>query len=631
MCGIFGYMTPTESAANGLHADIAVQSLRHRGPDDSGVVDLEVQGTRCTLAQTRLSILDLSSAGHQPMSTEDGGYWIVFNGEVFNFVEVRATLEAHGEVFRSNSDTEVILKAYRKWGTNCVERFRGMFAFAIFDSRARTLFLARDRLGIKPLYYTRLPCGGLAFASEIRALIAGGAASAKLSREGVASYFVFGSVSSPQTILDGVFSIEPGYSLTVHDESFEFASYWKIPNEDANPTPPMAEVTSELRQHLSDAMRLCLVSDVPVGIFLSGGVDSSALVALGSQVSSIPINTFTVVFDELEYSEERFATEVARHFQSKHHSIHLSAARALNEIDRAIQAMDQPSVDGPNTYFVSAAVREAGLKVALSGLGGDEIFAGYRHFRTFGPACRLSGLVRSPWARAAMRSLSGMTEWLPSGWRKLAALGACEGDPGAIYSVLRSIYVPAERRRFMMSPLGEDATHCQARLQSGKRRSEGDDDPVNTYSAFELSNYLRNTLLRDADTMSMAHGLEVRVPFLDHKVVEYAFRIHGSAKLRDGVNKPSLVDAVPELPSQSVNRPKMGFSLPLDAWCRGPLKTWFKAHVLETPDRLPGLFDRKALDCLWRSFEQEKSYLALARVWSVAMLSLWAANNNANI
>jgi asparagine synthase (glutamine-hydrolysing) len=501
-----------------------------------------------------------------------------------------------------------------------------MFAFAIFDSRARTLFLARDHLGIKPLYYTRLPCGGLAFASEIRALIAGGAASAKLSREGLASYFTFGSVSSPQTILDGVFTLEPGCSLTIRDATLEFATFWRIPSGEADPAGPTTEATSELRQHLTDAMRLCLVSDVPVGIFLSGGVDSSALVALGSQVSTIPINTFTVIFDELKYSEERFATEVAQRFGSEHHSIHLSAARALNEIDSAIRAMDQPSVDGANTYFVAAAVREAGLKVALSGLGGDEIFAGYPHFRTFGPACKFSSLVHGRWARSALRSLSGMTEWLPSRWRKLAALGDCAGDPGAIYAVLRSIYVPAERRRLMMSPLGEDAAHCKVRMRSNR-----DSDPVNTYSAFELSNYLRNTLLRDTDTMSMAHALEVRVPFLDHKVVEYAFRIHGSAKLRNGVNKPSLVDAVPELPTQSVNRPKMGFSLPLDAWCRGPLKTWFKAHVLEIPERLPGLFNREALDTLWRSFEQEQNYLSLARVWSIAMLSSWATNNKASL
>jgi asparagine synthase (glutamine-hydrolysing) len=633
VCGIYGYVGPESALASPEALESAIQALWHRGPDDRGRYRDDAGATICGLAHTRLSIIDLSPAGHQPRTTSDGRYTIVYNGEVFNHVEIRQELAALGVGFDSSCDTEVVLKAFVRWGAECLSRFRGMFAFAIWDARERALFLARDRLGIKPLYYVERPGGGLAFASEVRALLATGAADRRLSRAALGSYFAFGAVSGPGTILEGVHSVPAGHTLELRDGHAALRRYWEIPLERA-PQSTFEDEVRELGPILKEAVRLRLIADVPVGVFLSGGIDSSALVALATEPGAAPIHTFTVTFDEESYSEAPFAAEIARRYGCMHKQVHLPGARAALEIDAAVGALDQPSSDGVNTYFVSKAAREAGLAVALSGLGGDELFAGYTYFRAFAralPVARALEAFPSPLRAALQRA--GRSPMAPTQVRKLLALLASSGRPGTAYAVLRAMFTLDQRERLLTDELGAGAAYDGVTLpaQLHERLASGEVDAINAFSALELTNYLKNTLLRDSDAMSMAHSLEVRVPLLDHLLVEKVLRVRGALKLSDTANKPMLVAAVPGLPRDVSMRPKMGFTLPFDAWFRGPLRGWMEEMLLSSATQQLGLFRPGAVERLWRSFLRSERYTSHSRIWCIAALVGWCRTNRVTL
>lgn len=633
MCGIYGYVGPEAALASPEALETAIQALWHRGPDDRGQHRDDAGAIVCGLAHTRLAIIDLSPAGHQPRTTSDGRYTIVYNGEVFNHVEIRGELAALGVGFDSSCDTEVVLKAYVRWGAECLSRFRGMFAFAIWDTRERTLFLARDRLGIKPLYYVERPGGGIAFASEVRALLATGAAERKLSRAALGSYFAFGAVSGPGTILDGVQSVSPGHTLELRNGHTILRRYWEIPLERA----PHATFDDEVRALgpvLKEAVRLRLIADVPVGVFLSGGIDSSVLVALAAEPGAAPIHTFTVTFDETRYSEAPFAAEVASRYGCVHKQVHLPGARAALEIDAAVGALDQPSSDGVNTYFVSKAAREAGLAVALSGLGGDELFAGYGYFRAFAralPVARTLGAFPSLLRAALLRA--GRLPMAPTQVRKLVALLASSGRPDTAYAVLRAMLTLDQRERLLTDELGAGAAYDGVTIPAHlhERLASGEVDAINAFSALELTNYLGNTLLRDSDVMSMAHSLEVRVPLLDHLLVEKVLRVRGALKLSKAVNKPMLVAAVPGLPRDVLSRPKMGFTLPFDAWFRGPLRGWMEDMLLSSTTQQLGIFRPGAVERLWRSFLRSERYTSHSRIWCIAALAGWCRTNRVTL
>jgi len=640
VCGIFGYLSADPGLDEERVLSRAIEALWHRGPDDRGSFRSQHRGERVGLAHTRLSILDLSAAGHQPMVTPDGRYTVVYNGEIYNFQEIRAELEGLGDVFRSNGDTEVALHAYARWGAGALTRFRGMFALAIWDDREGTLFLARDRLGIKPLYYTRGP-RGLAFASEVRTLLVTGFAERRLSRRALSSYFAFGSVSEPDTIIEGVSAVPPGHWLRVRDGEVVERAYWSLPIVPDREAAFEDEVRA-IRPLLQESVRLRLIADVPIGIFLSGGIDSSALVALATRASAAPVHTFTVTFDEQRYSEASFAADVARIYGCDHHQVHLPADRAVDNFGDAIRALDQPSADGVNTFFVSKAAREAGLAVALSGLGGDEVFAGYNYFRVFGvlrtlahAAGRLPGLHRG---LSATESLP----FAPTQVRKLSVLLRGGGSAGATYAALRAMFTPEERRSLLTAGV-EVPSYLGVTVPDDLERlsTEGVVGPVNAYSALELVNYLRHTLLRDTDAMSMAHGLEVRVPLLDHVLVERMMRVQGPLKLgtlgsHDGgptrgpaerPNKPLLTAAVTGLPDVAIRRRKMGFTLPYNTWFRGPLRPWMEGLLLgESIGRL-GFLDPEGVSNLWRSFLKGDRYTTHARIWCVAALAGWCEAN----
>jgi asparagine synthase (glutamine-hydrolysing) len=631
VCGIFGFLRPARGAAPPDDERLLAAALRalwHRGPDDRGTFRAEAGDHRVGLAHTRLSILDLSPLGHQPMHTPDGRFSIVYNGEVYNFQELRAELEKLGDTFVSHCDTEVVLKAYARWGAGALTRFRGMFALAIWDARERTLFLARDRLGIKPLYFTRGPAG-FAFASEVRALLATGFAERRLSRRALTSYLAFGAVSGPDVILDGVRSLPPGHYLVWKDGDVVEREFWSIPlipERDAH----FDDEVRALRPILHEAVRLRLIADVPVGVFLSGGVDSSAIVALATEASSSPVHTFTVTFDEERHSEAAFAAEVARRYGCDHHQVHLPASEAVGTFGRAIEALDQPAADGMNTYFVSKAARAAGHTVALSGLGGDELFAGYGHFRSF---ARLAALARAaaqlpPGVHRALGAAESIP-MAPIQLRKLSMLLAGEGTNAATYAACRAMFTPEERRALLAPGFDEPGflgVTLPAGLHAGGAAPRGV-GPVNAYAAFELTNYTRYTLLRDTDVMSMAHALEVRVPLLDHVLVERTMRTPGALKIGGSQNKPLLTAAVTGLPDSAIKRPKMGFTLPYDAWFRGPLRPWMEDLLLGGSVRRLGFLQHAAVERLWRSFLKGDRYTTHARIWCVAALAGWCEAN----
>ncbi|HEX9606040.1 MAG TPA: asparagine synthase (glutamine-hydrolyzing) [Gemmatimonadaceae bacterium] len=620
MCGIFGFVGNGSHAAS-LDLSVAIAALHHRGPDDHGTYRDLCRPTACVFGHTRLSIIDTSAGGHQPMTTADGRFTLVYNGEIYNFAQLRRELEAHGDTFRSLSDTEVLVAGYARWGQSVAPRLRGMFAFAVWDAVERKLFLARDHFGVKPLYYVQTS-DGLTFASEVRALLRTGSAAPRLNAAALASYFSFGSVYEPETIIEGVRSFPAATFATYRNGEMAFEKYWSLPleTEDTNFADGVERIATALRQGVSEE----LVADVPLGVFLSGGVDSSVLVALAASApSNRPLKTFNVSFGEEKYDEARFAAEVAARFRCDHQQVHLPASRAVAEIDAAVRSLDQPSADGVNIWFVSKAAREAGLSVALSGVGGDELFAGYGTFRSYARARRLpsatSMVARLPWRRS-----SDPFGTMPQRFQKLESVIEAAGDPFLTYAALRSMFTPRQ-----VHALAPDLNRT-AIERGGSSNASGTalpvGDSVNEYSLLEQQNYLRNTVLRDTDAMSMAHSLEVRVPLLNHRVAELLMRIPGKLKL-GRTNKPLLHSVAGNLPRGLAARKKMGFILPMEIWLRGPLRERARATLDRGASRIAAL-DPGALVKLWRAFEKGSSYVSWARIWTLIALIEWCEANN---
>ncbi|MGA7081471.1 MAG: asparagine synthase (glutamine-hydrolyzing) [Terriglobales bacterium] len=636
MCGIFGVVSrgaplPTDFLSK------AARSLAHRGPDDSGVILLNAADHQIGFAHSRLSIIDLSPLGHQPMHDPVTGNWIVFNGEIYNFRELRQELEGAGAQFTSHSDTEVILAAYRVWGESCLTRLGGMFAFALWDAPRKRLLLARDPMGIKPLYYHHAEPSFI-FASEVRTLLQTGQVPRKTDPTGVLSYLAFGSVYEPWTIVDGVKAVPPGHVLTVENGLISRREFW-------NPLPSSARAASEEKSSqrkspdastngtatqlpaiLRDAVLSHLVSDVPVGVFLSGGIDSSALVAV-LRHNGVRANTFSLVFQEEEFDEGQYSREVARRFGAEHHEIPISSQDALASLPAALCAMDQPTIDGINTYLVSAKTRAAGVKVALTGLGADEMFAGYSNFRHVPKMEALSKrLGRLP--RLARRPLSASVELFAGKGdrsRKLAELATGHDAIVHPYFLARALFGPAERESMFQSPDYQGLQQSLNRTLQASITESQFLDPVNRVSYLESHWYMRNTLLRDSDFMSMAHGLELRVPFLDRKLVEACFRIPGNRKVQGDSPKSLLLASLGvDLPPQIVNRPKRGFTLPFERWLRGEMRPVVEDVLLKSNWDQTAL-SASAVQAVWNRFLAGET--SWSRPWSLFVLQRWCEQN----
>jgi asparagine synthase (glutamine-hydrolysing) len=617
MCGIWGAV----NLADERTAENAARAMHHRGPDDHGIF-VAAEPVPVSLVNTRLAIIDLSPGGHQPMSTPDRRYWIVYNGEMYTYRELRRELEALGHTFRSDSDTEVILQAYVEWGEDCLEHLRGMFAFAIWDTVEARLFAARDRLGIKPLYYTIQQTGGetrFAFASELKALIASGMVTPRLSYPALHHYLSFYAVPSPCSILEGVEMLPPGHFLTYQDSHLAIRQYWSIP-----PAEPLdlseEEVTARLRSLLEESIRLRMIADVPVGAFLSGGIDSSAVVALMTRASGDRLKTFSIGFGaEGERIDERSAARtLAEHYGTDHTEVIVTGRQVRDGLGDIIRAMDQPSGDGLNTYLVSQATARH-VKVALSGLGGDELFAGYPQFRMFQQADR----ARRVWdalpgfARGAVRGAASLLDPLQR------VLNWLDGDLLARYERVRILF-NEEAKRALYTPrtlaalaAPDSSVQYLARYVHPAERGS-----VAQLTRLELSNYMAHTLLRDTDAMSMAHSLEVRVPLIDHKLVEFAVRIPAQIKLRNGRGKWVFARALRDvLPVEILTRPKRGFEMPVAAWMRADLRDVLDDVFSRESVERRGLFDYTALSREYSAFREGCTpYL---RAWSLAVLELW--------
>jgi len=616
MCGIFGIVSRGSASPDLLEK--AARSLAHRGPDDSGTIHLKAAEQEIGFAHTRLSIIDLSPLGHQPMQDPVTGNWIVYNGEIYNFRDLRKDLEAAGAEFRSHSDTEVILAAYRVWGESCLTRLGGMFAFALWDAPRKRLLLARDPMGIKPLYYYQSKQNFI-FASEVRTLLGTGLVPRKPDPTGILSYLAFGSVYEPWTMVEGVKAVPPGHVLTVENGAVSSREYW-------NPLQPSGiAAADQLPAILRDAILSHLVSDVPVGVFLSGGIDSSALVAVLSH-NGVRANTFSLVFQEAEYNEGRYSREIARRFGTEHHEISVSQQDTRAVLPQALCAMDQPTIDGINTYLVSAKTRAAGVKVALTGLGADEMFAGYSNFRRvpkmeafskrFG---RLPRLVRGPIAASV-----GLFAGKGDRSRKLAELAAGHDSAVHPYFLVRTLFGEKEREALVNTGLEDSKRALQSVLQQSIAQSSNL-DPVNRVSYLESHCYMRNTLLRDSDFMSMAHGLELRVPFLDRALVEACFRIPGAEKVKGNSPKGLLLASLGvELPKEIVNRPKRGFTLPFERWLRGEMKPVVEDALLKSNWDQTSIRASAVREVWDRFLAGETSW---SRPWSLFVLAQWCEQN----
>jgi asparagine synthase (glutamine-hydrolysing) len=628
ICGIVGVEQPRE-------AEFVVRrmmaALEHRGPDDEGFCF----SPPVALGMRRLSIIDLPG-GRQPVWNEDQTLAVVFNGEIYNFRELRAALEAEGHRFRTRSDSEVVVHAYEAWGKDCVLHLRGMFAFAALEmpggpsAGAERIFLARDRLGIKPLYYAAVD-GAFLFASEVRALLASGRLAAELSPPAVAGYLLFGSVGEPMTLVRGISSLPPGHRMFVSVKSpcFQPETYWepflaerrpeRTASNSAEPAP------KRVRALLSEALEGHLIADVPLGIFLSSGIDSTALTALASRKHG-GIHTFTVVFPEQDYSEAELARHTAQRLGTDHRELRLSGEDMQARLDEAVAAFDQPSMDGINSYFVSWAARQAGLKVALSGLGGDELFGGYSTFRSAPRIESLSGLAR--WVPAPLRSLTAEGVRKTSRRRPDAAgkLAAAWDFPDALphpYFFTRALFTPQGARTLLQdSEPGWAATPWWAWLSEAARQASAFDSFARV-SWLEMRSYMVNTLLRDTDAMSMSHSLEVRVPFLDHPLVEYVLALPASGKRRRGIPKALLVEAIEDLlPREILAQRKRTFTFPWQNWLRGPLRERVASGLADWTPVLGEILDRERVAAVWQDFLKGRT--SWSRPWSLYVLNEWA-------
>ncbi len=610
-----------------------MRTLAHRGPDDADTVVIDcacAPPSYIGFAHTRLSIIDLSPLGRQPMQDPSTGNWIVYNGEIYNFRELRRDLEVAGSEFCSHSDTEVILAAYRVWGEDCLTRLRGMFAFALWDAQRKRLLLARDPMGIKPLYYYQSETNFL-FASEVRTLLQTELVPRKVDSTGALSYLAFGSVCEPWTMVEGVRAVPPGHVLTLEQGSASLREYWsplRCASRQTTEDEPSRNGTGadRLPAILREAVLSHLVSDVPVGVFLSGGIDSSSLVAVMSQ-NGVRANTFSLVFREEEFNEAQYSRKVAQRFGSEHLEIPVSQNDTLALLPDALRAMDQPTMDGINTYLVSARTRAAGVKVALTGLGADEMFAGYSSFQRVPKmeraAARLNllpALARRPLA-AAVAMVAGKSDR----HRKLAELASHKDSFVHPYFLVRSLFGHAEQRALF--PAKEYAASKQS-LEGVLRESVSESaalDPVNRVSCLESHWYMRNTLLRDSDFMSMAHGLELRVPFLDRALVETCFRIPGKIKLQGRSPKSLLLASLGvELPREIVNRPKRGFTLPFERWLRGEMRPIVEDALLSNGSD-QSLLNPGAVRDVWNRFLAGET--SWSRPWSLFVLQRWCEEN----
>ena len=620
-------------------------AMRHRGPDEEGFLLGESRAPGLALGMRRLSIIDIAG-GYQPIWNETKDVAVVFNGELYGYRDLRERLILCGHRFATQSDTEILVHAWEEWGEDALNELRGMFAFALLDLRERyatapILFLARDPLGIKPLYYTQTP-QGFAFASEVRALLVAGAVPKSLSRDALTSYLLFGSVSEPVTLVEGVFSLPPGHRMLLHvpeRRRVPRARQWWDPAlspaaRDMRKPRDLASAAKKLRPRLEDAVKTHLIADVPVGLFLSSGLDSGAIAALAAKAQA-GIQSFTLTFPGTAFDEASAARVLAQHCRTKHTEVPLDGGAVVERLDEAISALDQPTMDAVNTYFVSWAARRVGLKVALSGLGGDELFGGYP---TFSDTPRISRLIRTAWfvpgvlrrwTKALVAALAGSGGSLDASRKAVAAWVSPDALPHP-YFFTRTLFPPGRleqiiEARFRPSTIGPDGVTLEPTWLGWLQRAADEArklEPIAGISWFEMRSYMASTLLRDTDSVSMAQSLEVRVPLLDTPLMEFVNALPDAARRRPGIPKALLVEAVRDLlPGEILGQKKRTFTLPWEAWLRGPLREKVEASFANPASALKPVLRPGGVQSVWNDFLAGKT--TWSRPWSLFVLNEW--------
>ena len=582
MCGIAGiFDAKGKRAIDRVLVERMNSSLHHRGPDAGGL-HLE---PGAALAHRRLSIIDLST-GQQPLYNEDGSVAVVFNGEIYNFQELAKELAASGHSFRTRSDTEVIVHGWEQWGAACVKRFRGMFAFALWDRNRETLFLARDRLGVKPLYYAELPDGHWVFGSELKALLVHPGLSRVIDPVAVEDYFAYGYVPEPRTIFRGIYKLSPGHTLSLKRglPAPAPAEYWDAPFK-VGPPPTEQEAREELIGRLRESVKLRLISEVPLGAFLSGGVDSSGVVAMMAGLSADPVVTCSISFGDPAYNESAYAEMVARRYRTQHH-VEQVDPDDFSLVDRLAALYDEPYADSSAipTYRVCELARKT-VTVALSGDGGDESFGGYRRYRWHLNEERVRSLLPLGLRRPVFGLLGWLypkADWAPRVFRAKSTLEALARDSIEAYFHSVSLLHDGMRRR-LFSERFRSELQGYAAVDVLKRHAARapSDHPLSLIQYLDLKTYLVGDINTKVDRASMAHSLEVREPLMDHPLVEWLSSLPPDFKLRGGEGKLLLKKALEAyLPPEILYRPKMGFAVPLAKWFRGPLREPVKKAVL---------------------------------------------------
>ena len=627
MCGIVGIWD-----SRGMRV-IAPESLarmnesqHHRGPDETGTF----LAPGVALGHKRLSIIDLAT-GQQPLFNEDRSIVVVFNGEIYNFQELIPELTALGHVFRSRSDTEVIVHAWESWGEACVDRFRGMFAFALWDERQQTLFLGRDRLGVKPLFYAQLPDGMLLFGSELKSLLAHGGLKREIEPRSVEDYFALGYVPEPRTIFSSALKLAPGHTLLLRRGQPLAAPrrYWDVQFSGSNPISD-ADAQAELFERLREGVRLRMISEVPLGAFLSGGVDSSAVVAMMARHSRGPVNTCSISFDDPKFDETPFARQVAARYGTNHF-VERVETDDFDLIDTLAALYDEPYADSSAipTYRVCQLARKH-VTVALSGDGGDESFGGYRRYRLHMAEERMRAAlplgVRQP-LFGALGRLYPKLDWAPRFVRGKSTFQSLARNSVEAYLHSVSIFRDDMRARLFTPEFKRKlAGHRAADVFHGHAQRAGTDDALSLIQYIDMQTYLVGDINTKVDRASMAHSLEVREPLMDHPLVEWVASLPSHLKLRRGEGKWLLKKSFEtHLPETVLYRPKMGFAVPLARWFRGPLRERVRSALLDGELGRTGFFERSYLEHLIDAHQSGRREYS-GPLWSLMMFEAFLRN-----
>jgi asparagine synthase (glutamine-hydrolysing) len=601
-------------------------SQAHRGPDGEGL-HLE---SGVGLGHRRLSIIDLAT-GQQPLYNEDGTVVVVFNGEIYNYQQLIPELQALGHIFHTRSDTEVIVHAWEAWGERCVERFRGMFAFALYDRNRETLFLARDRLGVKPLYYAMLPDGTLLFGSELKSLLVHPDLGRQIDPCAVEEYFALGYVAEPRTIFTSTRKLPPAHTLTVKRGQAvpEPVEYWDV-RFTLGSVITLEEACEELNRRLEESIRLRMISEVPLGAFLSGGVDSSAVVATMARIAREPVNTCSISFDDPAFDETRFAQQVADRYETRHF-VDQVASDDFDLVDQLAGIYDEPYADSSAipTYRVCQLARRH-VTVALSGDGGDENFAGYRRYRMHLMEERLRGALPLGIRRPVFGLLGRVypkADWAPRVFRAKTTFESLART--SVEAYLHSVSIIREPMRSQLfSPAFRGRLNGYRVNEVFERHAlrAGTDDPLALVQYLDLKTYLVGDINTKVDRASMAHSLEVREPLMDHPLVEWLASLPNALKVRGQEGKYVLKKAMEaHLPHEIMYRPKMGFAVPLSRWFRGPLRKRVRDSILGSPLAATGIFDRKVLEHLLDAHESGRRDYS-APLWTTLMFASFVRN-----